>query len=977
MRRRNWLYALLATTAAAPAVLAGLRSEAVAAGGGRGGGDGQAPEEVLAPATAWHAARIWVAPGSERPYVDDGWLLVRDGRVVAVLESADQLPPLTRVVELGEQEILPGLVAADSTVTGVSGQGDQALGAHRRALDDFDPFQDWSKVLEHGVTTVYLSPDRNRLVGGRGAVVKTAGDDRVLVPEADLRVALGPEAWNPPPFFRPPIPPSSDHPIEPARPQPPRSLAGALMALRETFAAALHPEGGGFDAHREALARVLAAGLPLRVAASRPAELRGALDLARTTGLPLRVEGAAAAGELARDLAAAGAVVLFKVPLFASLPDLGSDWEPPAPDVLARLEAAGVPVALGVDRHGRWPLLLEAAAAARAYGLGEEAALAGVTTAAARFLGLGERVGSLLPGRDADFVVLTGPPLDPATAVQEVRVAGERAWVRPDRPEYGAGAMVVRAGTVWTGDGPPLTGGAEVLLQEGRVAAVGHTVPHPPGAGFLDAGPRAHLTPGLVDAGGRLGLGGSRPSPEMLLELLAAGSRFRPEWLQVARAGVTTVVLEPASTASPPVAVPAVKTAAVLDEAAVAGRRVVHFSVAGGDHAARERQLRDMLQGGKAYFEKWEKYRKERAKWEEEQAAKEAKEAEERDAALRKALVEGREPPPEERPAEEEGPEVTEEEAPQDQGDPVNGLWEIVLENEMLPQPVTVHARLHHEGDRIKAVLSSPDFPEDGTFETEGTWDAESLSARFEVEADAGVTVVVTCEVDAPDHMTIHVELPGMGSFDFEGNRIEREDGGTLVQAPRRRVRKDKGPQPPRKDPRQEGLRALFEGRAVAVVEASRADEIRLAVTVFSEFGLPLVLEGADEAAEVADLLREKQVGVLAGPPFVHREKGADRVPAAAFRALGLPVAFRSATGGGARFLPDALALATRYGLGAEDALAGLTWRAADLLGLADRVGRLRPGLDGDLVVFSGPPLALGSRVLHVFVNGLEVPPQP
>jgi imidazolonepropionase-like amidohydrolase len=66
--------------------------------------------------------------------------------------------------------------------------------------------------------------------------------------------------------------------------------------------------------------------------------------------------------------------------------------------------------------------------------------------------------------------------------------------------------------------------------------------------------------------------------------------------------------------------------------------------------------------------------------------------------------------------------------------------------------------------------------------------------------------------------------------------------------------------------------------------------------------------------------------------------------------------------------------IAVRHGLGADQALTALTAGAADLLGVADRVGRLKLGLDGDLVVHSGPPLDLRSRVLHVFVNGREVP---
>ncbi|MDA1260863.1 MAG: amidohydrolase family protein, partial [Planctomycetota bacterium] len=104
------------------------------------------------------------------------------------------------------------------------------------------------------------------------------------------------------------------------------------------------------------------------------------------------------------------------------------------------------------------------------------------------------------------------------------------------------------------------------------------------------------------------------------------------------------------------------------------------------------------------------------------------------------------------------------------------------------------------------------------------------------------------------------------------------------------------------------------------------------------------------------------------------RDDQRDEVPAALLLASGVPVAFQSTSGVGARFLPDVVKMSVRYGLGADQALHALTSGAADMLGVADRVGRLKLGLDGDLVVHSGPPLDLRSRVLHVFVNGREVP---
>lgn len=43
------------------------------------------------------------------------------------------------------------------------------------------------------------------------------------------------------------------------------------------------------------------------------------------------------------------------------------------------------------------------------------------------------------------------------------------------------------------------------------------------------------------------------------------------------------------------------------------------------------------------------------------------------------------------------------------------------------------------------------------------------------------------------------------------------------------------------------------------------------------------------------------------------------------------------------------------------------------MLGLDDRVGTLTPGLDADVVVWSGDPLDVMSRALRVFVQGRDV----
>jgi imidazolonepropionase-like amidohydrolase len=71
-----------------------------------------------------------------------------------------------------------------------------------------------------------------------------------------------------------------------------------------------------------------------------------------------------------------------------------------------------------------------------------------------------------------------------------------------------------------------------------------------------------------------------------------------------------------------------------------------------------------------------------------------------------------------------------------------------------------------------------------------------------------------------------------------------------------------------------------------------------------------------------------------------------------------------------------ALAAARLVGAGQIDedrALRTITADAAEVLGVADQIGRIAPGLAADLVVWSDHPFSPGARVERVFVRGREV----
>ena len=955
----------------------GVAGAAAAVGhGGVAEGDPQ-PEVV-----AYHAARIHTGDGL---VVEDACLIVEDGKVVDVVRR-DELPPLMPVVELGESVLAPGFVAVDSTLTGAVDRGDRSIGALRRAFDDWDPFADPNEVLAHGITTVYLSPARGRLVGGRGAVVKVAGERRVLKEEADLRVDLTSAALHPPDYFRPPIPPTSENPILPAEVQPPNTLAGAVLALREALAEARDRGLDAADPNVVGLAEWLGAGGPVRFVARDEEEYAAAAALAAEFGLEWFVDGldrTEADFSPATDAPPPLGVVL-AVPVPAS----------PSDSFAARervrhpyLEGATGPIAVRPD-GGSWTWLLEAVGVAVRRGLAPEMATAAITRAPAAFLGVDDRVGVLLPGRDADFVVLSDDPGSPAAHVLQVFVEGERVWdtdlltmaLDPDDPARDlAEAVLVRAGTLWPGDGPPLTGGVEVLMRGGRIVEVGHHLAAPPGTRVFDAGPEAHLAPGFVDARSTFAVGGVS-DPRADLARFAAGSLTSRSWLPLARAGVTTIVAAPGRWSLGGSRAAFLKTAAVgADDAALDERSVVFVDLVTNDHAGLREALEKQLEKAQKYAKKWEEWRKERDEWEARQAEEQAAKRAERERALRLRLAQGSVPESAEEPAEEEGAEE-EAAAPQEEEakpvDPINGLWEGTIESEFLPEPLAVLLRLHHEGTSLTGIFSSPDDPSGETLELDGTWDPKSKTIHFELPTEVGVAVLEGV-VTAPDSMDVSIELEGIGSVDFTMTRIEVEEAGAAPK--RKRVEKDEGPPPPNVDWRLEGWRDLLEGRAVAVVRVARADEAEVARELLTAADVPFLFAprawGGDSGIEPAALAGARGAVVL--QPWRVRVGLLERSPAAELLAAGMPVAFGSDAGRGSASLPDALASLARVGVGPEEALRAVTAGAADLLGVGDRIGRLRPGRDADVVVLDGPPFVLGTEVLRVFVNGRPVPTEP
>ena len=175
-----------------------------------------------------------------------------------------------------------------------------------------------------------------------------------------------------------------------------------------------------------------------------------------------------------------------------------------------------------------------------------------------------------------------------------------------------------------------------------------------------------------------------------------------------------------------------------------------------------------------------------------------------------------------------------------------------------------------------------------------------------------------------------------------------------------------------------EVLVKVLDGELPWCQHCHRADDIATALRLADEFGYRLVINHGTEAHLLADLLAERDIPVIVGPLLVSRVKAevrnnSLRNPGILARA-GVRIALTTDHPVvPIHYLVHQATLAVKEGLDTETALRSITLNPARMLGLDDRVGALRPGMDADIVLWSGDPLDVMSRALRVFLSGREV----
>jgi len=393
--------------------------------------------------------------------IEGGTVVMWQGKIAAVGKQVS-IPDGAQIIDATGKYVMPGIVDA-MTYYGIRpfALNDRAkpVTPENKVILAYYPFgkrmhgekgivKD-QEILSGGVTTVYIAPGDQQVIGGQGAVVKTYGADYeafTLREPAAIDMCIGDPPKQEPRYIGA---------------KPPLTRMGIATLLRKALVGAQQYEQKLKDYDQksdeekekasppprtldmEALIKLLNKDIPARIESDFVDDIRTAIRICDEFDIDLVIDSGLGAYKVKDILAEKKIPVVLGPPIHpfvqggevSMTPDLYREMD----DYNAtKLLKAGVPVALasfgfsfggfGYATSGRW-LLLEAAYLT-GFNVSDEDALKMITINAAQILGVADRVGSLEKGKDADVIILDGYPLHIKTWVDQVFIDGENVYTR-------------------------------------------------------------------------------------------------------------------------------------------------------------------------------------------------------------------------------------------------------------------------------------------------------------------------------------------------------------------------------------------------------------------------------------------------------------------------------------------------------------------------------------------------------------------
>ena len=161
-------------------------------------------------------------------------------------------------------------------------------------------------------------------------------------------------------------------------------------------------------------------------------------------------------------------------------------------------------------------------------------------------------------------------------------------------------------------------------------------------------------------------------------------------------------------------------------------------------------------------------------------------------------------------------------------------------------------------------------------------------------------------------------------------------------------------------------------------IHAHQANDILTAIRLAKEFDVNLTIEHVTEGHLIADKLANCPYPLAVGPSLTHATKfelqNKSWETPGILAAKGCQVSIITDSPViPQEYLPLCAGLAVKAGMDPFEALKAITINPARQIGIADRVGSIEVGKDGDIVITNGDPMVSDTAIEKVFINGVSV----
>ncbi len=368
--------------------------------------------------------------------IADGCVLLGDDGKIAAVGVDIEAPEGAEIIDAEGRLVTPGCVEAHCHI-GLHNSSMRWEGAdynestdpitpQMRAIDSIYPQDEtFDEAIMAGVTSACTGPGSANVVGGTFVAIKLVGsriDNMIIKEPLAMKCAFG---ENPKSVYG-----------QGTKKSPKTRMATAALLRELLFKSRNYLEAKksgkepAFDMKLESMIPVMEGEIPLKAHAHRADDIFTSIRIAKEFGVGLTLDHCTDGALIADELAKEG------YPAFVG-PTLGGkskvelmhkDFATPA-----ALHAAGVPISIITDA----PVIplqylpLCAGLAVRS-GLPMEEAWRAITVNPAKYTGIGDRVGSLEVGKDADVVIWTDDPLTTIGGAAYVTIVDGKVVYRRD-----------------------------------------------------------------------------------------------------------------------------------------------------------------------------------------------------------------------------------------------------------------------------------------------------------------------------------------------------------------------------------------------------------------------------------------------------------------------------------------------------------------------------------------------------------------